>query len=191
MSDEQQNCDGEDGALAAVLSAAHRNMSDLQFRPLPIMVDRATRGPFDKNREDDGLVLGIGFDLIDLSDFTRTLKRSGERFIQRIYTKEEIEYCRAQPHPVQSFAVRFAAKEAAMKALGIAGQEGLSWRDFHRNMDAHSSGRQPAFRARAAGLLPAQIKCKRKPAERRARRLPRTGLLEIDVTDPAVAGTCA
>src|ERR1039457_679666 len=66
-----------------------------------------------ENRKGDGLVSGIGFDLIDLSDFTRTLKRSGERFIQRIYTKEEIEYCRAQPHPVQSFAVRFAAKEAA------------------------------------------------------------------------------
>jgi holo-[acyl-carrier protein] synthase len=76
------------------------------------------------------LVSGIGFDLIDLSDFARTLERSGERFIQRIYTKEEIEYCRAQPHPVQSFAVRFAAKEAAMKAMGIAGQDGLSWRDF-------------------------------------------------------------
>lgn len=76
------------------------------------------------------MVSGIGIDLIDLSDFGRTLKRAGERFIQRIYTDAEIEYCRSQPHPSQSFAARFAAKEAAMKALGIAGEEGLSWKDF-------------------------------------------------------------
>ena len=76
------------------------------------------------------MVSGVGIDMIDLSDFGRTLKRSGERFIQRIYTKGEIEYCRSQPHPSQSFAARFAAKEAAMKALGIAGEEGLSWTDF-------------------------------------------------------------
>ena len=85
------------------------------------------------------LISGIGFDLIDLSDFKRTLERSGERFIQRIYTKEEIRYCQSQPHPAQSFAVRFAAKEAAMKALGIAGEEGLSWRDFE--VVCASSGR--------------------------------------------------
>lgn len=76
------------------------------------------------------MVFGVGIDLIELSDFGRTLKRSGERFIQRIYTESEIEYCRSQPHPSQSFAARFAAKEAAMKALGIAGEEGLSWKDF-------------------------------------------------------------
>jgi len=68
------------------------------------------------------LISGVGFDLIDLSDFARTLKRSGDRFIQRVYTDEEIEHCRAQSNPVQSFAARFAAKEAAMKAMGIAGQ---------------------------------------------------------------------
>ena len=76
------------------------------------------------------MVSGIGIDLVDLADFGRTLTRSGERFIQRIFTDGEIEYCRSQPHPSQSFAARFAAKEAAMKALGIAGEEGLSWKDF-------------------------------------------------------------
>lgn len=88
------------------------------------------------------MVFGVGIDLIDLSDFGRTLKRSGERFIQRIYTKAEIDYCRSQPHPSQSFAARFAAKEAAMKALGIAGEEGLSWKDFEVIISA--SG-QPAM----------------------------------------------
>jgi holo-[acyl-carrier protein] synthase len=78
----------------------------------------------------DRMIYGVGFDLVDLSEFTRTLERSGEPFIQRIYTQGETEYCRAQPHPTQSFAVRFAAKEAVMKALGVASQDGFSWQDF-------------------------------------------------------------
>jgi len=81
------------------------------------------------------MIFGVGFDLIELSEFTRTLERSGDRFIARIYTKGEIKYCRAQPHPVQSFAVRFAAKEATMKALGVAGQDGFSWQDFEVGCD--------------------------------------------------------
>lgn len=76
------------------------------------------------------MISGIGLDVIDLVDFEKTIERSGERFIQRIFTEREQEYCRSQPHSLQSFAARFAAKEAAMKALGIAGEEGLSWKDF-------------------------------------------------------------
>lgn len=75
-------------------------------------------------------VAGIGFDLVDLADFARTLQRSGDRFVQRVFTESEIEYCVSQPHPPQHFAARFAAKEAAMKALGLAGDEQVSWRDF-------------------------------------------------------------
>lgn len=108
------------------------------------------------------MVSGVGIDMIDLSDFGRTLKRSGERFIQRIYTKGEIEYCRSQPHPSQSFAARFAAKEAAMKALGIAGEEGLSWKDFEVVVSA--SGRpamvlhaHAAARSKALQLQTLQI----------------------------------
>jgi holo-[acyl-carrier protein] synthase len=108
------------------------------------------------------MVSGVGIDVIDLSDFGRTLERSGERFIQRIYTKGEIEYCRSQPHPAQSFAARFAAKEAAMKALGIAGEEGLSWKDFE--IAVSSSGRptmilhaHAAARSKALRLQTLQI----------------------------------
>ena len=108
------------------------------------------------------MVYGVGIDVIDLSDFGRTLKRSGDRFIHRIYTAAEIEYCRSQPHPSQSFAARFAAKEAAMKALGIAGEEGLSWKDFEVVVSA--SGRptmvlhsQAAARSKALRLRTPQI----------------------------------
>ena len=76
------------------------------------------------------MILGVGFDLEDIADFGRTLQQSGEAFLKRVYTNKEIEYCRSQPHSTQSYAVRYTAKEAAMKALGIAGVEGLKWRDF-------------------------------------------------------------
>ena len=76
------------------------------------------------------MVLGVGFDLEDLEDFGRTMDQSGEAFLDRVYTEREIEYCRSQPHARQSYAARYCAKEAAMKALGIAGMEGLKWHDF-------------------------------------------------------------
>jgi holo-[acyl-carrier protein] synthase len=76
------------------------------------------------------MIVGVGFDLEDIADFGRTLSQSGEAFLNRVYTKREVAYCQSQPHSGQSYAVRYAAKEAAMKALGIAGMEGLKWRDF-------------------------------------------------------------
>ena len=76
------------------------------------------------------MVLGVGFDLEDIEDFGRTMDQSGEAFLNRVYTEREIEYCQSQPHARQSYAARYGAKEAAMKALGIAGMEGLKWRDF-------------------------------------------------------------
>lgn len=76
------------------------------------------------------MIVGVGFDLEDLEDFGQTLDQSGEAFLNRVYTEREMEYCRSQPHARQSYAARYCAKEAAMKALGIAGMEGLKWRDF-------------------------------------------------------------
>lgn len=76
------------------------------------------------------MVVGVGFDMEDLEDFGRTLDQSGQAFLNRVYTEREIAYCRSQPHARQSYAARYCAKEAAMKALGVAGMEGLKWQDF-------------------------------------------------------------
>jgi phosphopantetheine--protein transferase-like protein len=76
------------------------------------------------------VVIGVGIDLQEISEFHRTLERAGEPYIQRVFTVAEIAYCRAKPDPPSSFAVRFAAKEATIKALGIAGIDGLNWHDF-------------------------------------------------------------
>jgi holo-[acyl-carrier protein] synthase len=85
------------------------------------------------------MILGVGFDLVDLGEFARTLERGGEKYTNRVYTVDEIAYCRAQPHPIQHFAARWAAKEGAIKALGISGAEGLKWVDFE--IVSESSGK--------------------------------------------------
>lgn len=95
------------------------------------------------------MIVGVGFDLVDLADFGRTLEQSGEPFLKRVFTEPEIEYCKTQPHSGQSYAVRFAAKEAAMKALGVAGEEGLQWRDFEVVL-ASSGAPQIVLRGKAA-----------------------------------------
>lgn len=76
------------------------------------------------------MIIGIGIDLQDIRDFGRTLSRSGDEYVQRIFTVTESAYCRSLVDSTSSFAARFAAKEAAIKALGISGREGLSWHDF-------------------------------------------------------------
>jgi holo-[acyl-carrier protein] synthase len=75
------------------------------------------------------MIVGVGFDLEDIADFGRTMDQSGEPFMNRVYTVREIKYCQSQPHARQSYTARYCAKEATMKALGIARAEGLKWKD--------------------------------------------------------------
>jgi holo-[acyl-carrier protein] synthase len=70
--------------------------------------------------------LTTGVDVIEIQRIDRTLARFGDRFLHRIYTQGEIDYCRGR---VQSLAGRFAAKEAVSKALGI-GMRRIRWRDI-------------------------------------------------------------
>jgi holo-[acyl-carrier protein] synthase len=58
------------------------------------------------------------------------IARWGERFVRRVFTEIEIAYCRSRRDPVPHFAARFAAKEAAMKALGAGLSLGVRWRDL-------------------------------------------------------------
>ncbi|MFQ5901504.1 MAG: holo-ACP synthase, partial [Thermodesulfobacteriota bacterium] len=72
------------------------------------------------------MIYGIGVDIVRISKFKKALDRWGEKFINRIFTHEEILYCQVKRCPEEYFAVRFAAKEAVFKAMG----EGLSWGDI-------------------------------------------------------------
>lgn len=81
------------------------------------------------------MIVGIGVDIMQVDRIRRAVDRHGERFLRRIYTPEEIRYCRDGPHPFQRFATRFAAKEAVLKALGVGWQRGTTFRDVVVKMD--------------------------------------------------------
>ena len=70
-------------------------------------------------------MLTTGVDIIEISRVRQVLERYGQRFLNRVFTPGEIEYCRGR---APNLAARFAAKEAAMKALGT-GYRGVSWKD--------------------------------------------------------------
>jgi len=64
------------------------------------------------------MIIGIGIDIIEIARVAAMRQRHGARFERKLFTPREIEYCRRHKKADQHFAVRFAAKEAAMKALG-------------------------------------------------------------------------
>ena len=76
------------------------------------------------------MILGIGNDLIDISRIEKTLERFGERFIQRIFTETERAKSERRVTRAESYAKRFAAKEACSKALGTGFRRGVFWRDM-------------------------------------------------------------
>lgn len=74
-------------------------------------------------------IIGLGIDATDIPRIAGTIERYGERFIQRVFTDAEIAYCRRRRTSAVHFAGRFAAKEAAMKALGTGHTQQVLWRD--------------------------------------------------------------
>jgi holo-[acyl-carrier protein] synthase len=73
-------------------------------------------------------IIGSGIDATEIERIASAIDRYGERFVTRVFTPEEIAYCRARRDFASSFAARFAAKEAAMKALGTGHSHGVFWR---------------------------------------------------------------
>jgi holo-[acyl-carrier protein] synthase len=78
------------------------------------------------------VILGLGVDVCDVARIQRALEATtGERFRERVFTDRERAYCEARRRGrFASYAARFAAKEAAMKALGTGWAKGVGWRDF-------------------------------------------------------------
>ena len=75
-------------------------------------------------------IIGLGFDATDIPRIASTLERYGDRFLQRVFTEEEIAYCTRRRNPAPHLAGRFAAKEACMKALGTGYSCGVLWKDI-------------------------------------------------------------
>ena len=76
------------------------------------------------------MVRGIGVDLVKISRMRDVIQRWDDRFLHRVFTEQEIAYCRGRRDPVPHFAARFAAKEAGLKALGTGLRLGVSWREL-------------------------------------------------------------
>jgi holo-[acyl-carrier protein] synthase len=108
------------------------------------------------------MVLGLGTDLIEIERIQISMDRFGERFLERVFTAGEIAYCRAKKQSGESFAARFAAKEAGAKALGTGISRGVSWkeievrREMGQRPTLHFSGRAGEL-AGAMGVRRAQL----------------------------------
>ena len=76
------------------------------------------------------MIYGIGVDLVNNSRMERVIRRWGERFVGRVFTPDEAMFCYRRVSPFSAFALRFAAKEAFSKALGLGMRMGLVWREI-------------------------------------------------------------
>ena len=75
------------------------------------------------------MIVGTGIDIAEVPRIRQSIERFGERFLRRIYTVGEMRYCDSKANRVERYAARFAAKEAAMKALGTGWNQGVRWVD--------------------------------------------------------------
>jgi len=101
------------------------------------------------------VIVGIGVDIISVKRVNSMLSKYGDRFIERVFVKEEADYCRCMKHSAEHFAARFAAKEAVAKALGTGFGRGVGLKDI---AVIRTASGQPRVRliggaARAAGRM--------------------------------------
>jgi len=72
------------------------------------------------------MIYGVGIDLVKIARMKEVVEKGGQRFIERVFTAGEISYCYEKKNPYLSLSVRFAAKEALIKAIGSAGPVALT-----------------------------------------------------------------
>lgn len=95
------------------------------------------------------MVLGVGTDLMEIARIAQSIERFGDRFLVRVFTAAEIAYCKRKKNAAESFAARFAAKEAGAKALGTGISHGVTWLEME--VTREPSGRPSLeLRGRAA-----------------------------------------
>ena len=75
------------------------------------------------------MIVGTGIDIAEVPRIRQAIERFGQRFLDRVFTPGEIRYCDSKANRGERYAARFAAKEAAMKALGTGWNHGVRWRD--------------------------------------------------------------
>ncbi len=76
------------------------------------------------------MIVGTGVDMADVGRIAASIERFGRRFTERVFTADEIRYCESKANQAERYAARFAAKEAAMKAIGTGWRHGVTWQDI-------------------------------------------------------------
>lgn len=76
------------------------------------------------------MIISIGVDIIEISRIAKRVEEAESRFRKRVFTPGEIAYCESRAAKTTSYAARFAAKEAAMKALGTGWAAGIGWQEI-------------------------------------------------------------
>lgn len=99
------------------------------------------------------MIQGCGIDLVEISRIERVLDRFGWRFLDRVFTPAEKEYCLAKKRPAESLAARFAAKEAVAKTLGL-GLGQFCWQDIEI---MRPNGGRPQVRLKGAAWDEAEV----------------------------------
>ena len=101
------------------------------------------------------MLIGTGVDLIEIQRIAASIERYGVRFLRRVYTDQEIAYCSRKRGSAESFAARFAAKEAGAKALGTGISRGVTWNEFQVEREP---GGRPSLQLRGrAAVLASQL----------------------------------
>ncbi len=95
------------------------------------------------------MITGIGIDVVEIDRIERVITKWTEKFLERIFTAKEIEYCRSRVNAAQHFAARFAAKEAFAKAIATGWAEAFHWQDIE--IENELSGRPRIVLHRSLG----------------------------------------
>ena len=95
------------------------------------------------------MITGVGIDLIETSRIRQTLDKFGDRFFKRVFTPQEVDYCKSMKFPDRHLAARFAAKEAVSKCFGTGIGKNLGWKDIEI---AHDERGKPLVELHGGGL---------------------------------------
>ena len=107
----------------------------------------------------DRMIIGSGIDMVEIERIQHSMDRYGSRFLNRVFTAGEQAYCLRKRNAAESFAARFAAKEAGAKALGTGMSHGVYWLEIE--VVREPSGRPTLhFHGRAAEIA-ARLGCAR------------------------------
>lgn len=107
------------------------------------------------------MIRGLGTDIVEIVRVGEMLDRHGERFLERVFTEEEVAYCQQRKAYLQHFAGRWAAKEAVMKSLGTGWSRGVGFREIEvcslssgqPSVTLHGDARETADRVGVSDVL--------------------------------------